>query len=181
MRNKWKILRGMEIAVMIIVVAASVYSFCNNRSAFITFSLPQSLTLLVAVGFAFHATQYLDDERRRKEQIEKIILKIQMIVEDRTFYTFNTEDDQEKVWPQNRMMCRKLGNCIDVLKKYADGKQIKEDVEYIYEQYKEYNDKISDNFMKVELLVKEEPEFRKLALNIDSKCDYIIASLYEKN
>ena len=79
---KWKRVAFViiEAVLVVMIIAASIYSFVANRENFLNFSLAQALTLLVAICIAFNAVQYKGDERKRKEQIEKIVEKIQKMV-----------------------------------------------------------------------------------------------------
>ena len=119
MKRMRKVLYIAEAVLVFLIIIASLYSFCRDREAFLSFSLAQALTLLVAVGIAFNATQYLADERRGKEQIEKIVEKIQQIVSEQAFYRFDQCGDVERVSAQTTMKNRKLSNCIGTLEAYA--------------------------------------------------------------
>lgn len=79
------------------------------------------------------------------------------------------------------MMCRKLSNCIDVLKEYNDSFDIQGDIDYLYSQYKEYNDFVSEKLIKVDELNTSESQLKlkKYSENIDSRCDRILATLYK--
>lgn len=169
----------IEAVLVAMIIAASIYSFVANRENFLNFSLAQALTLLVAICIAFNAVQYKGDERKRKEQIEKIVEKIQTMVSDPAFYSFDEHGDTKKVSLQIIMMCRKLSNCIEVLENYAKFYGMKEDAAYIREEYKTYKILVSGMKCDLKYLSSIEEALKKHAMNIDSKCDTIIVKIYK--
>ena len=93
------------------------YYICNavHNSSFWSVSIAQILTLIIAVGVAFFATQYKADERKQKEHAENIVLKIQAAVSDDHFVHISCEDNPKDITINNR----KINNAIDLLKQYA--------------------------------------------------------------
>lgn len=176
--KRW-IIYLIEALLILCVVIASVYSFRANKETFLNFSLAQALTLLVATGIAFNASQYMIDERKRKEQLEKIVDKIQGIVSEQSFYTFDENDDVAKVSLQITMTCRKLSNCIDVLEAYSKRSKLKEDAAYIRSEYMAYKTLVSDKECDLKYLSESRTALKKFAQNIDSKCDHVIVGLYK--
>ena len=170
----------MEIGLILAIIVVSFISACKD-STFWLINISQSLTLIVAILIAFGAAQFKNDQRKVKEQIEKLIDKIQRIVCDKSFYSFETEGSVDHLVATNRMMCRKLSNCIDVLKEYNDSFDIQGDIDYLYSQYKEYNDFVSEKLIKVDELNTSESQLKlkKYSENIDSRCDRILATLYK--
>ena len=168
----------IEVVLLALIVAVSVYNAMHD-DGFWNFSFPQALTLFVAIVFAFSASQFRTDERKLKEQAEKMVLKIQQIVNTTSFFSISGNGEREDTKKQNRMACRKLSNCIVVLKEYANKLNIGDEVEYIYNQYKEYNDFISDHLDDLDYLGKSESTLKKYADNIDSKCDQLVLKLFK--
>ena len=140
---KKKIIYILEIVIVVFVVISSAYSFHVSKDSFLNFSLAQALTLLVAIGIAFNASQFMIDERKRKEQLEKTVDKIQRIVSEQSFYSFNENDDVDKVALQITMTCRKLSNCIDVLETFSNRYNLKDDTTYIRSEYMAYKTLVS--------------------------------------
>lgn len=178
MKRKKKVIHGSEIILIILIIAACIYSFFCTREIFLSFSLAQALTLLVAIGIAFHATQYRNDERKVKEQIEKVLEKMQSIVTDPSFYTFSMSDELEGAKNRNRMMIRKLSNCINVLSEYSKDCCLEKEIDYLWREYQAYNELVSNHINDIDYLVKSLDQLKLHAENIDSKCDYIIVILY---
>ena len=179
---KKNIIRVIEIGliVFVVVVAAVNLIFLNNK-AFWEVSISQVLTLLVAIVIAFWAAQKKTDERKIKEQIEKITNKIQTVIEDPKFILFNSTDNPDEVQKRITMSTRKLSNGIDVLREYGKSIDISAEVEYIAEQVRGYNDLVSVKINDLDYLSKSESHLRMYAENINSKCDYIIMKLYTNN
>ena len=178
MNWKKKVYGWAEIILLILIVGVGIYNSFKNDN-FWELSLPQVLTLIVAIVFAFGASQYRNDERKAKEQSEKVIEKIQNLVNQSSFYNFPPDGDAEAIYKQNRLACRKLSNCIVVLKDYSKIFGFEKELEYIEGEIKEYNDLVSEHPDDLDYLSKSEGQFKKRAENIDSKCDQIIVMLYK--
>lgn len=109
---------------------------CNavHNSSFWSVSIAQILTLIIAVGVAFFATQYKADERKQKEHAENIVLKIQAAVSDDHFVHISCEDNPKDITINNR----KINNAIDLLKQYAELLKFKENAQYIENEFRQY-------------------------------------------
>ena len=175
---KNRIILIIEVFLIAVILATTVYNLVTNKEYF-KFNLSQTLTLIVAVVFAFSASQYKTDERKLKEQTEKLIEKIQYIVNDTSFYCFSINDNGEEIIKKNRVICRKLSNCICALEEYSKKLSIKNEVRYIKNEYKNYKELISDHLYDFEYLSKSEVNLKRYAENIDSKCVEIIVNIYK--
>ena len=159
-------------------IFTGIYNFFNN-CRFMDSSVTQVLTLVVTIGVAFWATQYKNDLRKTKENAENVIEKLQTIVSNECFYSIPADGDLEEVKKSINCTNRKINNCIDILEKYASNLKFKDDIKYIREQFDAYKIIIGDHIQDLDYLSKSETEFRRIADNIDTKCDYIILSLYK--
>lgn len=168
-----------EIVLIIAVIAMScVNIFVLHNNNFWEMSAAQALTLLVAIVIAFWATQRKNDERKIKEQIEKITEKIQAEVSSPDFVSFNISSDPSEVQKTITMTTRKLRNAVDILRAYSKKLDIIGEVKYIEDQIKGYSDFVSVKVGDLDYLSKSETHLRMYAENINSKCDYIILKLY---
>lgn len=169
-----------EAILIIAVIALGIYNGVSRTTEFFEVSIAQILTLLVAIVIAFWATQRKTDERRIKEQIEKVVIKIQTEVSASSFVTFSSDDTSEEVQKRITMTTRKLKNAIEILHAYSKLFDIAKDVSYIEEQLREYDDCVSVKVGDLDYLSKSESHLRMFAENINSKCDHIILQLYTK-
>jgi len=169
----------LEGLLTILIICVAICNGAKNPSFWET-SITQILTLLIAVFIAFWATQRKNDERRIKDEIERIIVKIQTVTSDPAFYSFTINDNPEEAQKKVSMTIRMLKNCTAVLLEYSKYIKIKDNVQYIDEQIRGYNDFISVHFWDLEYLSKSEAHLRKYSENINSKCDYIILDLFTK-
>lgn len=165
---------------VIIFGISSANIFVLNNKDFWDISIAQVLTLLVATLFAFWATQRENDLRKVKEQMQKIVEKIQMEVSASDFVSFDTAANPDEVQKRITVSTRKLNNCITVLKYYSQIIDISEGLNYIDKEVKNYRDFVSDKVGDLDYLQKSEIQLIKYAENINSKCDYIVVELYKK-
>lgn len=173
------IINWIEIALIAIVVAVAIANiFFIDNPEFWKVSVSQILTLLIAVVIAFWAVQKKTDERKIKEQIERITTKIQIVVSDSSFITFRITDNPEEVQKRITMSSRKISNGLSVLQAYSKFIDIDSEIKYIEDQMRGYNDLVSVKIGDLDYLSKSENHLRMYAENINSKCDYIIMKLY---
>lgn len=178
MKLKAKIDRWLKVALAIFTLVSVIYSAWQDWDVFFRISFPQILTVFVAVGITFYATQRKNDERIIKEHVEKIIEKMQSIVTDCSFFIIREDADAEQVSQRIMMTCRKLSNYIDILRKYQDICAIKAEVEYLSREVSAYDTLVSDNIKDMKYLSKSGNALRRHAENIESKCNSIVARLY---
>lgn len=163
---------------MLIGIVAG-FNLVANYQSFLTASAAQVLTLLIALSVAFWANQYKNDQRKSKEHVERIILKIQNIVSDEEFSQISSKDDKDKVKKQILIRNRKVNNYISILKDYSNELKFDEEIKYIENEFIQYKEKTGAHIEDLDYLSKTEDEFRKNAENIDTKCENIILKLYK--
>lgn len=73
---------------------------------------------------------------------------------------------------------RKISNYLTILNQYGKTLGFPEEVKYIEAEFGKYKQTIGDHIADLEYLSKTEPEFRKIAENIDTKCEAIILKFY---
>ena len=170
----------LAIIIVSIFIGITNIFFIKNCN-FWTVNISQLLTIIVAVLIAFWASQRKTDERRVKEQIEKITYKIQDVVTSPNFVQFDSSIGSENVTKMLNLNTRKINNCVTLLKEYSNIIDIKEEIDYISDQLTEYREFISEKTGDIEYLKKSETHLRKLSDNINTKCDFIILKLYKKH
>ena len=177
--KKKKRIWGVEIfLVLAVIVMAGINIIVLHNSDFWKISIAQVLTLLVAIVVAFQAVQRKTDERKIKDQIEKVTEKIQTNVSSPDFVVYSVNCDPTEVQKRITMTTRRLANCINILQGYSKILKITEEIKYIEDQLKGYRDFVSAKVGDLDYLSKSETHLRKYADNISSKCDYIILKLY---
>ena len=100
------------------------------------------------------------------------------MVSSEQFYSIPSTGDLEQIQKEINTTNRRINNCIDVLKKYGEKFHFKNEIEYISNEFDKYKTQIGDHINDLDYLSKTEKEFRRISDNIDSKCDYIIVSLF---
>ena len=174
---KKRIIIIMEVAILLLIVGVGVCNAINNDS-FWNVTIAQLLTPLIALFFAFWATQYKNDQRKAKEHAEKIILNLQEIVSNERFYVISALEEQSAKQKELNLTNRKISNYLTILSQYGKTLGFSEEVKYIEAEFGKYKQTIGDHISDLEYLSKTEPEFRKIAENIDTKCEAIILKFY---
>lgn len=175
--KKW-IVYSVEAVLFILIILVTAYNIKNNES-FLNVSASQMLTLSIALGVAFWATQYENDRRKMKEHAENNIQKLQELVTNDSFFLFVSNANKDEIKKQTSMTNRRINNYINILKQYGKNLSFSSEINYIETQFTEYKTIISDHIEDMSYLEKSETQFKRFSENIDSKCDEIILSLYK--
>ena len=167
--------------ILICLIAAMIYTFVYNiinNSSFWSASVTQVLTLFVAIGVAFWATNYKTDERKCKEHAEEIIIKLQQLINNERAYKISAEEDYSVIEFQIHSTNRKLSNYISILKEYAKQFAFTDQIDYISNEFDKYRNLIDNHITDRDYLSKSQKDLKTYCENIDSKCYAIILSLY---
>ena len=175
--KKWILRIGVAI-VFIIIIILSIINWKDCR--FWSFNVGTALTLIVALCFAFMGSQYFSDERKTKENVERLIFKLQSEVNKDSFCKISMDTYPETLRAQHIMTTRRISNLIATLEKNASSLHFKKEIEYISLEFKQYRELYDEHISDLDYLAKSENTFQNHAEKIDSKCDEIIASLYLK-
>ena len=65
------------------------------------------------------------------------------------------------------------------MKKYGEDFGFKDDIDYLEKETINYKTFVSEHISNMEYLEESESQLRRYSANIDSKCDQIIAKLYQ--
>jgi len=171
MKKKTKIILGA-----IIIVLVSIFAFYNYKKCPPTFfnaTFIDILNLVFIVVFTYFLVEMKSTQRKRKECIENLIGKLSNILDDTRLYIIDSEDNKRHV----RITQRSITSKIEVLKKF-NCEDIKNDVNYIGEQFDNYWDIVSDHIDNLDKLKDSSSTLMRHINNIQNKLDVIIIKLY---
>lgn len=176
---KEKITNFIICILILFSLVLGIYNSCANTSDFFNASATQILTLLITIGIGFWITQYRNDQRKAKEQVESIVTKLQQIVTNERFYIISCEGDVDETKKYLNTTNRKINNYINILTEYSKMLSFSQEISYIGEEFNKYRNTIGYHIHDLEYLSKTEQDFKLISENIDTKCEYIILSLYK--
>ena len=171
-----KLFQIVSIIVGLFVVVLIIINICNKE--FWSITAGNAISLFVAVYFAFLGTQYFSDERKTKENVERLILKLQYEVNKESFSKVSSSEGVEELKKRHMMATRRISNILSTLEKSASKLRFMEEWKYINTEFKEYREVFDEHLADLEFLSKSESILRNYAEKIDSKCDEIISALY---
>lgn len=160
-------------------IVVSIYNIMCDKEHFFEISIAQMLTVLVALGIAFWASQYENDRRKAKEHVEKMLIKLQEMVSANSFCSIPSTGDTNDIRKNINITNRKINNYINILKKYGKTLGFTKYIDYIDSEFDSYKKIIGDHINDLDYLSKTESEFRRIASNIELKSEFIIHSLYK--
>lgn len=175
---KQKVITILEYVSLAIIIGVTIYNLKCNAS-FFEVSIAQLLTPFIALCFAFSAVQYKNDQRKAKEHVEKILLHIQEIVKSEAFYAIPAHGQVGAIQKDINLTNRKISNYIAILQGYSKSLGFASELKYIETEFVKYKQTIGEHISDLEYLSKTESEFRRIAENIDSKCEAIFLKFYK--
>ena len=175
---KQKIITILECICFAFIIGVAIYNIACNTS-FFEVSIAQLLTPFIALCFAFGAVQYKNDQRKAKEHVEKILLHLQEIVTSEKFYIIPDDGQVDAIQKDLNLTNRKINNYITILQGYSKSLGFATELKYIETEFIKYKRTIGEHISDLEYPSKTESEFRRIAENIDSKCEAIFLKFYK--
>lgn len=172
--TKNKISNALGIILLVAIVGVSIFVAIKNSDSYFQINVGNSLTLLVALGIAYWATQSKNNHRSQKEHAEKVLVKLQSSVSKECMYIIDDSYNKDKM----TMDIRYISNLINLLGKYSESLGFGEDYKYINAQFSEYKEFIGDKITNTKYLKESEIALKRYLENINSKCDQIIFDLF---
>lgn len=180
MRDKKRLLYILIISIIsIFIVSDFVINMLTNFNDFLKSSFTQILSIIIAIGIAFWASQYKNDQRKGKEHVQTILIKLQEIVTNEKFYSISSDANQNEIEITINTNNRKINNYLTILDEYSKIFKFEDDFKYIRNEFEEYRTTIGNHIKDLDYLNKSYIELKRHSDNIDSKCNFIIMMLYK--
>lgn len=165
-RNKISVI--VCIVAVVILLGVAIFNIITDAAGFWTTNITSLLSILAVLFISYYLTQMKNDERKRIDNIERLILKIQQEVTD------------EKLIHGKRNMClmyqRSTNNKIEFLQN-QNLVSICDGLKYIHEQFQSLRDMYSDNMNDPDFPDSIEQDFRRIEVNIVDRCDMMLIEL----
>lgn len=163
------------VSTICIIILALFNIFSDLSNTFFEISISTCLTALIAIWLSFTYTQKRIDTRSQKETLVHLLNSIRATIEVQEAYRIleNTTDTELT------MRNRNLNNYVDILARYADRFNVKDEVGFVKEHIKEYTDMVGEHLSDKEYLSKSERELRRPLDLVSSKIYDIMMKLYD--
>ena len=163
MNNKLSFQDIVIIILGIIIAVISIVNIVNNKD-FFEISVGQSITFIIAIFISFRLVQQNNKNAKQIDAIVSILIEMKTELKNNVYYEMEGQDINNIL-----MRSRKIRNNIDVLKEIPEKFIKKEDIEYIYNEFKSYDDLVSDNISNIQNLITHRDQLKKHVTSIDSK------------
>ncbi len=173
-KGEMKIGRYVSIGGGIGLIILVIYNIRNNSNFYDT-PIIYILNLLVAVIFAYYLTQKKSDTRNFKQEIENIVDKIQIIVNNPRLVNITSSEDVSYILAMHRT----LSNKILILEENEKALNISEDIKVVREKFERYRELIGNHSEDIEYLSKSSNDITSIISIIDDRLDKIRISLYK--
>ena len=156
------------IGAVVILSGVGIYNLIVDWQKFLTTNITSLLSIFAVLLISYYLTQRKNDERKRIDNIERLILKIQQ------------EVTKDSLIQSKSNMCllnqRSLNNKIEYLQKQGLS-LINKELEYIHEQFQTFRDMYGDHMNEPETIKSMEQDFNRIVVNIVDKCDFMLIEL----
>lgn len=159
------------------ILVGCIYLFAynwNNNKDFFKMSLSTLMTIVTAIIISFYLVQKKKDERRKIDNIDKILTKVQLFINDTKLIDASTQSALNNAL----LMQKSLANKLEYIKKNCP-KEIEFDLLYICNEFQHLRELYGGHFKDEEYIKKSADDFKKFIINIDDKCDAIHMNLYD--
>ena len=166
-----KILSTIAFVVGFLVLLS--YNIQHNDSFWYT-SFANCVTIGVAIIVSYVFVQRRSDIRKQKDIIVELIFKLQAAFSQPNIYNLENMSIEEIT-----MRNRDLNNRLHILETFAKKFSVAEDVKFITEKYKEYEDLIGNHIGDPDYLKSSQKELQRPIGLIDNKLTEIAIKLFE--
>lgn len=170
------IISGNIVAVLfsVIIVGVTIYN-CMYNPDFLKTNIGSILTISIAIVVAYILNQRKSDERKKKDQIEKLLIKIQISLSSEYVVLIKSENSKKL----NIFFQRFFANRLEMLSKLNSSIIKRESILYIEDNFKKYRDTIGEHIHDIEKLAELEIKLTMYIQNIDYKIDDILLNIYK--
>lgn len=138
-------------------------------------SFSTCLSLLAVIGISFFLSQRLTDKRKQRDIMLKVVESLEALVADPRLYKITMDTTEQEILMRNRV----ISNRISILEQCPSKVGISEQVRFIREKFREYEDFVGDHIQNLAYLTESEKELRRPVELIDHKTYELMLKLYE--
>lgn len=160
---------------LIFIVCLAVYNIYDQGVEFLKINAGSIVTSLIALFISYYLSQARTDERKQREVIDGIIVELKSDVQDEYLYVITSDTD-------NRLLLSKIRsilNNIELLRQLKTTEIKKQDIDYIINEFEQYNVFIGDHISDFDYLTKSEKQLKKYLDSVSSKLNKIRLDLYD--
>lgn len=173
-----KIVLRIGMAFTAALVFYAVVANCCTVD-FFRFSIGELITIIIAVLFAFYATQYESDQRKMKASAERLLGKIQAFICSESFWDYSHYNSSAEYSNTLMMNNRSVNNQLTILEDYANSFKFVEDCKELKTSFKDYEEYIGEHYMDLVYLRKSGSELRRRADRMDEIIEKMYVKLYK--
>lgn len=169
-RSKSRHTKSIVICVIaaIILFVLGLYNAVKNAEDFWSTNITSLLSISAVLFISYYLTQMRNDERKRIDNIERLVMKIQAEISSETLYCGKSN--------MCLMYQRSLNNKIEYLQE-QNLSSIGSGLDYIHEQFQTYRDMYADHMNDTDFPASIEQDFSRIVVNIVDRCDKMLIEL----
>ncbi len=159
--------------ICIALIAFAIYNAIVNEQ-FWNASAINIVTVFIGIVISFFLVQRKNDERKQKDILLDLILKLQLQVCDEKTYDLSGQTQAEIT-----MRNRDISNKIQILKDTADIFSTQSDVDFVASKFEEYLEFIGNHINELDYLSRSQKDLKRPLDLINNKLFSMAISLYK--
>lgn len=159
---KWIHSYWIVILFSILCLIFGIYNFSHNKD-FLKAPLTTIITILVAVIVSFYLVQRKTDSRRKSEKIDKLLYKVQEMINDPVLITFS---------PNTLLLHRSVINTIKLIETNI-APEFKQDIANIKEKFEYIRNVYGNHYTDEDFMQKSYVDLINYVYLIDDICNKI--------
>lgn len=162
------------ITGIILFLGFVIYNMLEQKATFWEASAVDCITIVIAIVISYYLVQRQNNRQKQKDIILDIILKMQILFEQKALYDFSNQGKEDIT-----MRTRDLNNKIHILETVQDKFAISDKVDFIRRHFDEYSVLIGDHIDDMKYLLLSQRELKRPVELISQKLLEMALCLYK--
>lgn len=159
----------------IVLLCIGVYNICTNGKSFFEASVYQVISLIFVLLITFYLTQMKNEERRKIDMLDRMLIDLQNELNADRFIKYETEDDIHMALLSQKSVANRLA----YLRESGLFPKIMEEIKYIDNEITHLREMYGEHMNDKEYMNKSKKDFDKYITNAEDKIFSVHLKLYE--
>lgn len=164
-------MKGKKGNIAIVIIGSMIllcllgYNVYAKGKVFFEASIYQIISLMFALLITFFLTQMKNDERRKLDMLDKMLIDIQKDLNDENILKFETEDERSMALLHQKSVANRLKYLVD----NNLFPELEEEIKYIDNEIGHLRDMYGEHMTDMEYMRKSKKQFTLYITNVEDK------------
>lgn len=168
LKNNWVLL-----IFSIFVFALFFFNLLTNKDFWIS-SASSIFSIFAVLFLSYYLTQKRNDQRKKLENYDRLICKIQDELYNEAMFCANSKEEQNKALN----LQRSLGNKLKYFMDFCD-EELKDDAKYMSDEYVRLKTLYGNHMSDVDYINKSKEDFKNGLCKIDDRCEELHLKIFK--